>query len=144
MGIGMRKNRKYSELSEIEKQVADACMKAELRGLDFKHPIRLLHLLAWKDYQADLFSYDGPTFSRAWNTATPFEIAALIHDWRNSNGYVSKEIDQEMFDIMITLNYKLKFILQRWLLCRFTSLNIVRHLFKGNLHLSNPINIYKL
>lgn len=140
----MRKNRLYSELSEREQRVADACLKTELWGLDFKHPLRLLHLEVWQSYQADKFKYDGPTFSKAKHKATVFELAALVHDFRNSMGYVGKKVDREMFDIMITCNYPLELIIQRWLLTRFTFLNLWRHKLKGTFKSSKPINLYKL
>lgn len=138
----MRKNRLYSELTEVEIRVADAVMKAEMVGLDFKHPVRLLHLMAWKDFKADKFRFDGATFSKRRNAATEFEIAALVHDWRNSNGFVSYEVDEEMFSIMIALNYKLNLILQRYFLTRFTFLNIIRHKIKGTFKNEKPKNIY--
>jgi hypothetical protein len=140
----MRKDRLYSELTETEKRVADACLKAELWGLDFKHPLRLLHLHVWDAYQRNEFRYDGPTFSKSRHETTEFELAALVHDWRNATGYVGKEVDREMFDIMIALNYPLELIIQRLLLTRLTFLNVWRHKLKGTFRNSKPINLYKL
>jgi hypothetical protein len=140
----MRKDRLYSELTEKEKLVADACLKAELWGLDFKHPLRLLHLHVWDAYQNEEFRYDGPTFSKSKHDATVFELAALVHDFRNATGYVGKEVDREMFDIMITCNYPLELIIQRWHLTRFTFLNVWRHKLKGTFRNSKPTNLYTL
>lgn len=140
----MRKNRYYNQLSATEISVADACMKSELVGLDYKHPIRTLHLLAWNDYAAGKFAYDGPTFSKRKFYATEFELAAFIHDWRNSLGFVSYAIDNEMFSIMITCNYRLELILQRYLLTRFTFLNIIRHKIKGTFKAEKPQFYYVL
>jgi hypothetical protein len=140
----MRKNKLYSELTELEKQLADSYMKSELKNLDFKHPIRLLFHYAWEDYKADKFTFDGATFSKKWHTATSFEIAALVHDWRNSMGFVGYAVDREMFDVMITLNYGLPYIIQRYILTRFTFLNIIRHRIKGTFKGSKLTNLYKL
>lgn len=140
----MREDRLYSQLTESEQRVADACLKAELWGLDFKHPLRSLHLKVWESYKADEFKYDGPTFSKSKHSTSEFELAALVHDWRNSAGYVGKEVDREMFDIMITLNYPLELIEERWILTRFTFINVWRHKIKGTFRKSKPINLYKL
>lgn len=140
----MRKNRYYKELTSTEIQVADSCMKSELVGLDSNHPVRMLHMLAWNDYSAGKFSYDGPTFSKRRHVATEFELAAFIHDWRNSIGFVSYAMDDEMFAIMITLNYRLELIKQRYLLTRFTFLNVWRHKIKGTFKAKKPQYYYSL
>jgi hypothetical protein len=90
------------------------------------------------------FSYDGATFLKERNPVTIFEVGAFIHDWRNSKGYVGKEIDNEFLCVMIALNYKPKLIIERWLLMRLTFLNVLRHKIKGTLKNELPINIYKL
>ena len=138
----MRKNRLYSQLSAHEIFVAENFMRDEMRGLDYKHPIRTLFMLAWEMYKADCFKYDGPTFAKRRHQQTDFEIAALVHDWRNSFGYVGKDVDREMFNIMISLNYPKGLIIQRYWLTRFTFINVIRHWIKGTLKKSNPQNLY--
>jgi hypothetical protein len=138
----MRKNKLYSELSLKQRLRAESAMGYELRGLDYKHPIRTLHMLAWETYKTDGFTYDGPTFAKRRHAETDFEIAALIHDWRNSFGYVGKDVDREMFNIMISLNYPYELIVQRYWLTRFTFLNVIRHWIKGTLKNSTPKNLY--
>lgn len=140
----MRKDRLYTDFTELEASVADACLKSELWGLDFKHPLRLLHHELWESFKRGEFRYDGPTFSKSKHSSTIFELAALNHDRRNSEGYVGKAVDREMFDIMITCNYPLELIIERWFLTRFTFLNVWRHKWKGTFKASKPIDIYKL
>jgi hypothetical protein len=78
------------------------------------------------------------------NPITKFEVGAFIHDWRNLNGYVGKEIDTEFMCIMIALHYEPKIIIERWLLMRLTFLNVLRHKIKGTYKNQLPTNIYKL
>ena len=134
----------YKDLSDIEKNIAESSLKAELIILDNNHKLRKLFYETWELYKDGKFSYNGPTFSKPYNKVTLFEVAAMIHDRRNSEGYIGKAIDNEMFDIMITLNYPLKLILQRWFLTRLTPLNILRHKIKGT-YISNKVdNLYSI
>ena len=59
-------------------------------------------------------------------------------------GYVSYEVDREMLDIMISLNYNLNLIKWRWFLTRFTFLNILRHKIKCTYVGSKPEDWYKI
>ena len=141
MGISIGKY--FNQFSESELRIGHNSMIHELMVLPKVHPIRELFADAWIDFMLHKFSYDGATFVKERNPITIFEIGAFIHDWRNLNGYVGKEIDNEFIKIMVTLNYDFKMILQRWVLMRFTFLNVWRHKIKGTYRNELPINIYK-
>lgn len=140
----MIKNKFYNDFTPIEIAVGDAIMRSELIGLDYKHPIRTLHLEAWQSFERGEWSYDGATFVREKFSHTIFELAAFIHDWRNSMGYVGKEIDQELIDIMICLNYPFKLMLIRWFWMRLTFINIILHKIKNTYNSQKPTLIYKI
>lgn len=140
----IEKNRFYSELDDSERKVADAYLRSELIGLPSRHPIRILFCNAWRAYQNDKFTYDGATFVKERHRRTLFEVAALIHDWRNSNGCVGVKADREMFDIMIRLNYPLPLIVRRWFFCRLTFANVLRHKLKRTYRKVAPKDLYKL
>jgi len=124
----MTKNRFYTDFRYTEIETGYQYMMSELRGLDFKHPIRTLFMLAWEDFKNNKFSYDGATFVKERTIETIFEIASFIHDWRNSLGFVSKEVNQEFIAIMICLNYKKELIKERYLLLYFFGwVNVLRH-----------------
>ena len=132
------------QFTEKQLSIAHVLMLHEFLATRNDCKIRSLLDLAYCDFTNGLFSYDGPTFAKRRHQITMFEVAAFIHDWRNSKGHVSKEIDQEMFDIMIALNYPLELIIQRWILTRFTWINIIRHKIKNTFINSTPNNLYKL
>lgn len=138
---------KSNYIYQIDKYLwvcAKANMIAELRVLrGINHPIELLLRKAIADFEAGKFSYDGATFVKE-RYRSIFEVAAFIHDWRNSMGYVSYFIDKEMFDIMITLNYDLNLIKWRWFLTRFTFLNIIRHRVMCTYVAASPPDLYIL
>lgn len=137
----MRKNKFYTDFSLEEIKEAHTIMHREMQELDFKHPIRLLFLIAWEDFINNGFSFDGPTFVNS-RFKKRWELASFIHDWRNSKGFVSYKIDEEFFSIMITLNYTIDLIIKRWFYTRFTFLNIIRHKLKSTYKKETPKNIY--
>ena len=137
------KNRYIYQISGSEWKIGKAFMLSEVAHLTHTHPIAILLIQAIADFEAGKFSYDGATFVKEVGTSL-FEVAAFIHDWRNSMGYVSKEIDKEMFDIMILLNYPIELIKERLFFTKFTFLNIWRHKLLGNKLKQRPINLYKL
>lgn len=139
----MRKNKFYSDFSEAEIKAGFELMHKEMNGLDFKHPIRTLFLHAWEDFKAGKFSYDGPTFVRS-RFKSRWELASFIHDWRNANGNVGREVDNEFFSVMIALNYPINLIIERWLLTRFTFLNVLRHRIKGTYNSKINIKLFQL
>jgi len=118
-------------------------MEAEMNGFDFNHPIRELFTFAWEDFKAGKFSYDGPTFVRS-RFKRRWELASFIHDWRNSMGNVGSQVDNEMFSVMIALNYPIKLIIERWMFCRFTFVNVWRHKIKGTYKKIIYIKLYRL
>lgn len=119
-------------------------MIQEIKSLPLGHPIRDLFASAWIDFQIKKFSYDGATFVRERNPLTIFEVAAFIHDWRNSNGYVGEKIDREFLSIMIVLNYKPELIKERIVFLVLTPLNVARHRFLSTFKKGIPNNIYQL
>lgn len=139
----MKKNKTYRQFTYAELSEGYSYMDSEMRHLDFKHPIRMILLSAQMDFLEEKFSYDGATFVKERTNETVFEVAAFIHDWRNSMGYVSYKIDREFIDIMICLNYDWMLILKRYLLTRFTFLNIIRHAVKGTIKKELPSYLYK-
>ena len=139
----MRKNKWYKDFSPEELNQAYWSMNKEMNGMDFKHPIRTLFMYAWEDFKAGKFSYDGPTFVRS-RFKSRWELASFIHDWRNANGNVGYQIDDEFFSVMIALNYPLKLIIERWFLTRFTFTNVWRHRIKGTYTNIVHIKLYKI
>ena len=137
------KNRYIHQISGSEWAEGKSFMLSEVVDLDTYHSVRVLLRQAILDYETGKFSYDGATFVRE-RSISIFEVAAFIHDWRNSMGYVSKEIDKEMFDIMILLNYPIELIKERLFFTKFTFLNVWRHKLLGNKLKQTPINLYKL
>jgi hypothetical protein len=140
----IRKSKYFNQFSEAEIQIGHNAMIQELKCLPKVHPIKELFADAWIDFMLGKFSYDGATFVKERNPLTLFEVAAFIHDWRNSKGYVGKAIDNEFLSVMISLNYKPSMIIKRWMLMRFTFLNVLRHKMKGTYKKELPTNIYKL
>lgn len=139
----MRKNKFYSDFTETELIAGFNMMNAEMNGLFFIHPIRTLFFHAWEDFKAGKFSYDGPTFVRS-KFKSRWELASFIHDWRNANGNVGYQIDEEFFSVMITLNYPIHLIIDRWFFTRFTFLNVWRHRIKGTYNNIVHVKLYKL
>ena len=140
----IRKSKYFKQFSEAELRIGYNSMIQEIKSLPIGHAIRDLFASAWIDFQIGKFSYDGATFVKERNPLTIFEIGAFIHDWRNSKGYVGKEVDEEFCCIMIVLNYKPRLIIQRWLFMRFTFLNVFRHKILGNLNNKPPDNLFKI
>ena len=140
----IRKSKYFNQFSEAEIQIGHNAMIQELKCLPKVHPIKELFADAWIDFMLARFSYDGATFVKERNSLTIFEVGAFIHDWRNSKGYVGKAIDNEFLSVMISLNYKPSMIIKRWMLMRFTFLNVLRHKMKGTYKKELPTNIYKL
>lgn len=140
----IRKSKYFKDFTEAEIQIGHNSMIQELKVLPKFHPIKELFASAWIDFQIGKFSYDGATFVKERNPLTIFEIGAFIHDWRNSKGYVGKEVDEEFCCIMIVLNYKPRLIIQRWIFMRFTFLNVFRHKILGNLNNKPPDNLFKI
>ncbi|WP_412464198.1 hypothetical protein [Flavobacterium mekongense] len=139
----MRKNKFYRDFSETEIKAGFELMLKEMNGLDLNHPIRTLFLHAWEDFKAGKFTYDGPTFVRS-RFKSIWELASFIHDWRNANGNVGSEIDNEFFSIMIALNYPIELFPKRYLLTRLTIFNVWRHRIKGSYNNIVHIKLYKL
>jgi len=142
MGISIGKY--FNQFSEDQLRIGHNSMIQELKMLSKLHPIKELFADAWIDFMLHKFSYDGATFLKERNPITIFEVGAFIHDWRNSKGYVGKEIDNEFLSVMIALNYNPKLIIERWLLMRLTFLNIARHKIKKTYKKELPTNIFKL
>lgn len=138
------KSKYYNQFTQEEIRIGYNSMCQEIKVLPLGHSVRELFASAWIDFQIEKFSYDGATFVKERNPITIFEVAAFIHDWRNSKGYVGKEIDNEFLCIMIALNYKHNLIIERWLFMKFTFLNVLRHKILGNLNNKSPDDLFKI
>ncbi len=137
------KSRYIYQIPSEEWQHGKQFMLTELHPYRWRSEVRQLLYKAISDFESGKFSYDGATFVKE-RSESLFEVAAFLHDWRNSMGYVSYHVDREMLDIMITLNYNLNLIKWRWLLTRFTFLNIIRHKILCTYVGSKPDDLYKL
>lgn len=139
----MTKSRYIYEFDELLWIISKENMVREVLNVRVcKKPILNLLNKAIKDFEAGKFSYDGATFVKE-RSSSLFEVAAFIHDWRNSMGYVSYHVDREMLDIMIVLDYNLNLIKWRWILTRFTFINIIRHKLMCSYVGSKPDDLYK-
>lgn len=138
------KSKYYNDFSEAELRIGYNSMIQEIKSLPLTHAIRDLFASAWIDFQIKKFSYDGATFVKERNPLTIFEVAAFIHDWRNSKGYVGQKIDREFLCIMIVLNYKPELIKERIFFMLLTPLNIARHRFLSTYKKGVPSNLYQL
>lgn len=137
----MKRFKYYNEFSKHELEEGYNFMTKELEILSYDHPIHLLFQRACDDFVDNQFGYDGATFVRE-RSHSLFEVAAFIHDWRNSKGYVGKEIDREFFTIMEVLDYPKSLIRWRKFLCHFTFLNILRHKLLKSYNHNSPKDLY--
>jgi hypothetical protein len=140
MGISIGKY--FNDFTEDELRIGHNFMLNELKVLPKEHEIKELFADAWIDFMLQKFSYDGATFLKQRSNDTIFEVASFLHDWRNSKGYVGKEIDKEFISIMTALKYDFYMMLDRWLLMRLTFLNVIRHKFLSNYKAQLPKNLY--
>jgi len=140
----IRKSKYYNQFTQDEIRIGYNSMCQEIKVLPLGHAVRELFASAWIDFSIGKFSYDGATFVKERNPLTIFEVAAFIHDWRNSNGYVGQKIDREFLCIMIVLNYKPELIIERKLFMLLTPLNIARHRFLSTYKKGVPSNLYQL
>ena len=142
----MTKDRFYKDFTPEELEIGYAYMMAELEHLPESHFLRILFNIVWRDFKDNKFKYDGATFVKERSKATIFEVASIIHDWRNYLGYVGRIIDQEFIDIMIVLRYDFELIKERWLLLLIaTPINIFRHKYLlKNYQNPKALNLYKL
>lgn len=140
------KDLKYSQFTYKQIETGMAFMLSELKNAPINSPIHNLFKIAWDDFVEDKFKYDGATFLSERSDLTLFEVASFIHDWRNANGFVSKEVDREFYDIMILLNYPHDMIVKRVILTRLIiGLNKLRHRFiLKDLKRYTPSDLYKL
>jgi hypothetical protein len=138
----MRKNLSYKDLNAEQAFHMENTLYKEVERLGVHHPISLLLETAIWDYKKGKWKYDGPTFSKIYKDF--WEVPSFIHDWRNSMGYVGYKVDTEMFSIMILLNYPMKYISQRYLLTRFTFVNIFIKYITRRLKKNNPTNLFIL
>lgn len=138
----MRRNLSYKDLNAEQALHMETTLYEEVKKLGEEHLVyKLLEEALW-DYKKGKWKYDGPTFSKIYKDF--WEVPSFIHDWRNSLGYVSYVVDEEMFSVMIVLNYPIEFISQRWVLTRFTLFNIFIKYITGKLKKSDPKNLFIL
>jgi len=115
----------YKEFTEEEIKVGFDSMHSEILEKDTW--INKLLYLALNDFIEGNFSYDGATFVKERYSHTIFEVAAFVHDWLNSLGYVGYSIDVVMFEIMKQLNYEKSLIRVRKIWTILTFINVLRH-----------------
>lgn len=142
----MTKNKYFLDFTNDEIRKGLASMKREIamfHGKD-KELINVLFARAWRSFINNEWSYDGATFVPERYTSEIFELAAFIHDWRNSMGYVGSWVDNEFIDIMIATNYPFRLIKKRYILMRFTFVNVLIHKVKGNYQKEKPSLIFSL
>ncbi len=96
---------------------------AQCKNIDW---IEHAFLKAWDDFVNAEFSYDGATFVRE-HEDNFWEVAAFIHDWLNSMGYVGKGIDLYFLEIMRQLDYSTRLIFERSKWMQWTWLNVFNH-----------------
>jgi len=118
----------YKDLSPQEQAHAYKVMKAECSSTQW---INDVFVIAWSDYVAGKFKYDGATFVQE-NKNEFWEVASFIHDWLNIIGYVGKQVDLYFIDIMIALNYPSNIIFERCKWMQWTWLNVLVHRIKRN------------
>lgn len=123
----MTPNKYYKDYTEIELLHGYNSMVRELDLLKENHLLFEVFNEAWSKFCNNKWSFDGATFVNEKTNNTLFEVAAFLHDYRNSMGYVGYYIDNEMFTVMILLNYKFNDILKRYFFTRITFINILRH-----------------
>ena len=139
------KNKYFKDYTELEILRGYNSMVREIDILPDGHLLFEVFNEAWISFINNEWSYDGATFVNERFKNNIFEVAAFIHDYRNSFGYVGYYIDYEMFVIMILLNYELSDILKRYLFTRLTFVNIIRHkYFTKNYTTQKPENLIKL
>ena len=117
----------YIQFSAQEIKNGYKFMFSELVNQKTNQNLINVFFLAWEDFKAGKFAYDGATFVNERCKTTLFEVPAFIHDWRNANGYVGKKIDNEMFSIMTYLNYNPHHFIVRARWVFFTWINVLRH-----------------
>jgi len=135
------KDRYFYNIDLYEWQKGKVFMLSEVASLEEYHPINILLSKAIADFEAGKFSYDGATFVKE-RSESIFEAAAFIHDWRNAMGYISKQVDKEMFDIMSVLAYNTNLVIWRFILTRFTFINEWRHKLLCSYVGAIPPNLY--
>lgn len=123
----MVKGKYYKYFSNEELEYGFNFMLDELVKAKASQELKDLLFLAWDDFKAGKFKYDGATFVKERSEFTIFEVPAFIHDWRNNNGYVGLTIDDELFSIMSYLCYPPHHFLVRARWTFFTWLNWLRH-----------------
>ena len=137
----MERNRYYNDFTKQQIIIGYNSMLDELVNLPETHKIITVYNEAWKSYISNEWSYDGATFVREKSNKTIFEVAAFIHDYRNSMGFVGYYIDSELFRVMKILKYKKSDIILRYILTRMTFLNVIRHKYNKSYRNDKPTNL---
>lgn len=119
------KNKYFKDYTDKELAIGLASLRTEI----YNAPSWVINVFekAWNSFIQNEFSYDGATFVRERYSFTIFEVAAFVHDWLNSKGYVGKNTDKLMFMIMEELDYPNDTFIWRKLYTMLTFLNVIRH-----------------
>lgn len=122
----------YNDIEPNLKNQVYNNLLSDCKGIDW---IQFAFVKAWADFKAGIWKYDGATFVDEVDNDF-YEVAAFIHDWLNSIGYVGKEVDLYFIKIMIALNYSENRIFERCKWMQWTFINVfwhkVKRTFKAN------------
>ena len=125
-------NLTYRQQIEIYQDMQNQCLGIAWVEKAFKE--------AWESFVADGWTYDGATFVREYKNDF-WEVAAFIHDWLNSIGYVGKKVDLYFIDLMIALGYPSNLIFERAKWMQWTWINVLNHKFIKRDFIANDLPI---
>lgn len=136
------KNRYSYEFSKNALNEGKKYMYAEILVAPVEYQEQLTRVLDyyWSKFINNEFTVDGATFIDE-EEGCFFNIWWFIHDGRNSEGYVSKKVDNEMIDIMVLTDTPAKHFKQAIPYLKFTWANVFRHFIKGTLKYRTPKNL---
>lgn len=111
---------------------------------EYRYQLLDLLEIRWRQFMNGDFKVDGATFIKE-QYGNYFNLWWFNHDARNKFGYVGKDIDDEMLDIMVLLNVPQKHFRDSIWWFKFTRVNWLRHFCikifkKGNLKINELPN----
>lgn len=141
------KERSYTDFSEEELksgfEFMENSINVNVNDSEIQEKLRRLLNKQWTRFKNLEFKVDGATFISE-QYGNYFNLWWFNHDARNKFGYVGKEIDSEMLDIMTLLNVPQELKRKSIWWFKFTWINIVRHVLKGNKKNELPNDIIKI
>ena len=125
-------NLTYRQQIEIYQDMQNQCLGIAWVEKAFKE--------AWESFVADGWTYDGATFVQEYD-GDFWEVAAFIHDWLNSIGYVGKKVDLYFIRLMIQLGYPENIIFERCKWMQWTWINVLNHKFIKRDFIANDLPV---